>query len=138
MAQDKGKGSGRGRPRVYLDDAERAQAHRERVADSLAKLHMLEVIFDRPTPDLIRSLSAKFARQCEDKSVGAARLIEALLSGLADGGGANVSESAANFVRYEFSAPSPLRKKVVSEAARSEALLRIEARRTSSNPRSEV
>lgn len=99
----------RGRPRVYLDDADRAHAHRERVADALARAHMLETIFARPTPALLRNLAAKIAANSDDKARAAAVAVEALLSGLADGGGENASEAAANFVRYEFVRPSPPR-----------------------------
>lgn len=96
----------RGRPRIYLDDAERAAAHRERVADAVATGEMLRVIFDRPTPDLIRNLATKFAARREDKAQAGEQLIKALLEGLAAGGGENCAEAAANYVRYEFRRPS--------------------------------
>lgn len=91
-----------GRPRKYLDDADRARAHRERVADELADAEMLRVIFDRPTAKLIANLAEKYARMKDDKAKAGADLTEALLMGLAAGGGANCAQAGVNFARYDF------------------------------------
>jgi len=126
------KGSkARGRPKIYADDADRAAAHRERVADALARAHMLEVIFAKPTPALLRDLAAKIAARSEDKAQAAAVAAEAFLSGLADGGGENVSQAAVNFVRYDFAGPSPKRPRL-TDAQRAKALT-IAAAQTKSN-----
>lgn len=91
-----------GRPRIYFDDADRARAHRERQADQLANAEMLRVIFDRPTPKLIRHLAEKYARAKDDKAAAGAALAKALFEGLAAGGGHNCAAAAVNFARYEF------------------------------------
>lgn len=123
MASKPSTGQGRGRPRQYLDDADRAQAYREKVADKLARLEMLETIFERPTPALLRRLAAKYIDLTEDKGAGAAKAVEALLSGLADGGGLNAMTAGLNFARFEFKEPSELKIRVLSDEERARALL---------------
>lgn len=91
-----------GRPRLYLDDADRQAAHRERVAERLTQGEMLKEIFDRPTPKLIRHLAAKYAARKDDKALAGADFAQALLEGLNDGGGDNCAQAAANFILYEY------------------------------------
>lgn len=127
MAKGNGTGSGRGRPRKYLDDADRAQAYRERVADDLARLQMLDTIFDRPTPALIRRLAARYIDLTEDKASGAAKIVEALLSGIADGGGLNAMTAGLNFARDDFKGPSDLKVRVLTDQDRAKALVAVAA-----------
>jgi hypothetical protein len=87
---------GPGRPRQYVDDAERAAAHRERVADELATAMMLRTIFRYPTPDLIRELARKYAAAKPDKALAGADFARALLEGLEEGGGGNCADAARN------------------------------------------
>lgn len=101
--------AGRGRPRQHVDGAARSAAHRERVTDQLDTLHMLRMIFDNPTPALIERLSRRCIenRGAKGRDIAGAgvELIAALLAGLDAGGGANVSEAAANFVRNDYGRP---------------------------------
>lgn len=114
---------GPGRPRQYLDDADRAQAYRERAADRLARLEMLETIFERPTPALLRRLAAKYIDLTEDKAAGAEKAVEALLSGIADGGGLNAMTAGLNYARFDFNEPSELKARVFTDEERAKALL---------------
>lgn len=91
-----------GRPRLYLDDAERQAAHRERVAQRLTEGEMLRTIFDLPTPALIRHLAEKYAARKDDKALAGAEFAAALLDGLNKGGGDNCAQAAANFIQYEY------------------------------------
>lgn len=92
----------RGRPRIHLDDAARSAAHRERVADQLALLHMYQTVFARPRPPLFEDLAKKIAIEATDKASIAVLTIKAVLDGLNAGAGANCVEAAVNFVKYEY------------------------------------
>lgn len=91
-----------GRPRKYLDDADRQAAHRERVAERLTEGEMLREIFDRPTPHLIRHLADKFAKGQDDKALAGALFAQALLEGLNSGGGDNCAQAAVNFIQFDY------------------------------------
>ena len=123
MADNNSPSRGRGRPRKHLDDADRAQAYRERVADQLARAEMLDTIFDRPTPALIRRLAARYIDLSENKGAGAEKAVEALLSGIADGGGLNAMAAGLNYARFDFVEPSSLKVRVLSDEDRARALL---------------
>lgn len=91
--------SPRGRPRQYLDDADRAAAFRERQAVQATRGEMALVILERPTLDLVRHVCRKLAERAEDPAAMGEAVARAMLQGLELGAGGNCADAARNFVR---------------------------------------
>lgn len=90
-----------GRKRIYLDDADRAAAYRERRANHATLADMCLTIVNKPTLALVTHCARLIAERAEDKALAGAQVAEAMLAGLAQGGGGNCADAARNFVRYE-------------------------------------
>lgn len=67
-------GKRRGRPAVYLDDADRQAAHRERAARRAAVGDVLSTLTSRPTPAFVKLMISRLIEGADDPAAARAEL----------------------------------------------------------------
>ncbi len=90
----------------YRDDAERQAAHQERLRVAAAEAEMLRTVINTPTPEFLFRTGARAMKWAlaKDKDLAgyAADLVAALLAGIEEEAGQNVSQAVVNSLLTNF------------------------------------
>lgn len=73
--------AGRGRPTVYIDNADRQSAHRERQATRLAMGEAAMALHERPSPAFVKLMLKRMIEQAADPAAARAELVDYLTDG---------------------------------------------------------